>query len=369
MEPKYQAVADVLRKAIARGVFSDGQALSTEAELKDRFGVSRQTVRQAIALLENDGLVQRKRGSGTYVAHGPRRHGSVLNVGVIITYITDYIFPSIVRGVESVLSDQNCLMSLSATYNDPSREEALLTRLLATPLDGLIVEGTRTALPNPNLPVYEKLRERNIPYVFINGYYPALTQCVHVVTDDEAGGYLAVKSLMKKGFTRIAGIFKSDDMQGRLRHTGFVKALLHYRLYESPEACDKAVCWFTTQTKDRFLRQGPGAAFLNSLTLQADSLVCYNDEIALLVLSRLPALGLSVPEDLSIISFDDSPYASVCSPKLTSLAHPKEEFGRTAARTLLGLMRGKKEESVVMPWTLIERGSVTDSQNHSCSPA
>ena len=64
-QPKYQTVAATLRREIAEGVFSEGQLLMTEEELKGRFGVSRQTVRQAIAMLEDDGLVVRRRGSGT----------------------------------------------------------------------------------------------------------------------------------------------------------------------------------------------------------------------------------------------------------------------------------------------------------------
>lgn len=354
LEPKYQWVADVLRKEIASGAFQDGQALLTELELKDRFGVSRQTVRQAISLLEADGLVHRRRGSGTYVTHGPRKHGSVLNVAVITTYITDYIFPSIVRGVESVLSTENCVMSLSATYNSPERERALLLRLLETPLDGLIVEGTQTALPNPNTALYEKLWERNIPLVFINGYYPQLPQAVHVVTDDEAGGSQAAEILLEAGLTRLGGVFKSDDMQGVLRHEGFMKALRARGLSPRPQD----VCWFSTGNKPRFLLEEPGKSFLDSLGGRVEGLVCYNDEVALQLLEQLALRGLSVPEDLSLVSFDNSAYAAVCSPKLTSLSHPKEAFGREAAGKLLRMMRGLGEKSAVLPWELVWRESV-----------
>ena len=89
-QPKYLQVADVLRKEIAEGIFQDGQTLMTEEELRFRFNVSRQTVRQAIALLEDDGLVDRRRGSGTYVRHGPRKRQGTIHVGVVTTYITDY---------------------------------------------------------------------------------------------------------------------------------------------------------------------------------------------------------------------------------------------------------------------------------------
>ena len=354
MGPKYQAVADALRRDIAAGVFQDGQALLPEEELKEKFSVSRQTVRQAIALLETDGLVVRRRGSGTYVTHGPRRHGGPLNVGVITTYITDYIFPSIVRGIETALSLEECVMSLSATYNHTGRERLLLERFLASPVDGLIIEGTQTAMPNPNIALYEKLRERNIPYVFINGYYPQLSHCVRVVTNDTAGGAQAALALIEAGHTRIGGIFKADDMQGRLRFEGFSAALREHGLPTPTEN----ICWFTTENKHRLFREAAGRAFVNRLADTVDAVVCYNDEMALLLLDRLKEQQLSVPRDISLISFDNSAYAGICTPGLTSFSHPKDEFGRVAATKLMSMMRGKQETSAVLPWELVRRESV-----------
>ena len=354
MEPKYQSVAESLRHDIASGHYKDGEALLTEAELKQKFGVSRQTVRQAISLLENDGLVLRRRGSGTYVNHGARKHGGVLSVGVITTYITDYIFPSIVRGVESVLSADGCIMSLSATYNRADHERALLQRILETPLDGLIVEGTKTALPNPNISLYEKLWERNIPFVFINGYYPQLPNAVYVVTDDVAGGRMAVSNLAERGFTRIGGIFKSDDMQGHLRYQGFSTELQERGL----AVRDESVLWFSTENKRRCLRDETGAEFIRNLQSGVDAVVCYNDEIALELMDVLAGVHLSVPQDISLVSFDNSPYAGICYPKLTSLSHPKDAFGREAAVKLMNMIAGRKETSAVMPWQWVERDSV-----------
>ena len=354
MEPKYQTVAETLRHEIATGIYKDGDALLTEAELKDKYGVSRQTVRQAISLLENDGLVLRRRGSGTYVTHGPRKHSGELSVGVITTYITDYIFPSIVRGVESVLSAESCIMSLSATYNRADHERALLQRILDSPLDGLIVEGTKTALPNPNTGLYERLWERNIPVVFINGYYTQLPKAVYVVTDDLGGGRMAAAYLVRNGFKRIGGIFKSDDMQGHLRYQGFSAELQEQGLHVH----DEYVCWFSTENKRRFLRDETGADFMRSLKGGMDAVVCYNDEIALELMAVMEENHLSVPRDVSIVSFDNSAYAAVCHPKLTSLAHPKDEFGRVAAEKLLNMIAGRRVTSAVLPWTLIERDSV-----------
>ena len=351
MEPKYRSLADALRRDIATGRFRDGDALATEAALRERFGVSRQTVRQAIALLEEDGLVVRRQGSGTYVSHGPRRRTGAMHVGVITTYITDYIFPSIVRGIEGVLSGENCVMSLSATYNRTDRERELLTRMLDASVDGLIVEGTKTALENPNIGLYERLRERNIPVVFINGYYDSLSNPVCVVMDDEGGGRMAAQTLLERGHRYIGGVFKADDMQGVKRHQGCVSAL---------SACPGARCealWFTTETRGDLWRMPDGQAFLRRAQAMS-GVVCYNDEVALGLLESLRGLGLRVPGSLSIVSFDNSAYAGVCHPGLTTLAHPKDAFGREAAERLLSLMAGHGAQSLVMPWTLVERESV-----------
>ncbi len=181
-QPKYLQVADVLRREIAEGVFRDGQTLMTEEELRFRFNVSRQTIRQAIALLEEDGLVDRRRGSGTYVRHGPRRRmQGTVHVGVITSYITDYIFPSIVSGIESVLSENGVVMNLSATYNDSKTERSILERMLDGQVDGLIVEGVQTARETENEDLYRRLAERNIPVLFMNAYYPGMTNVPHVL--------------------------------------------------------------------------------------------------------------------------------------------------------------------------------------------
>ena len=170
-QPKYLMVADILRREIAEGMFLDGEKLMTEESLRDRFQVSRQTIRQAIALLEDDGLVDRQRGSGTYVRHGTRKHQGVIRVGVVTTYITEYIFPAIVSGIENVLSESGVVMTLSATYNNPEAERRILERTIEGQVDGLIIEGVRTVGEMANEDCFRRLAERNIPVLFMNGYY------------------------------------------------------------------------------------------------------------------------------------------------------------------------------------------------------
>ena len=113
----------------------------------------------------------------------------------------------------------------------------------------MIVEGTKTALPNPNIDLYANLKEQGIPVVFINGFYPELKKPIYVVADDRAGGRTLCETLLKKGHRRIAGIFKSDDIQGHRRYAGYAEAL---RAAGIP-LNDDNVLWFTTENRDDLL--------------------------------------------------------------------------------------------------------------------
>ena len=354
-QPKYLLVADTLRREIAKGIFLDGQTLMTEEELRVRFNVSRQTVRQAIALLEDDGLVDRRRGSGTYVRHGPRRRQGIVHVGVVCTYITDYIFPTIVQGIEQTLNSAGAVMSLSATYNDPKTERSILERMLSGQVDGLIIEGARTATGSPNEDLFMRFAERNIPVLFINGYYPGLDAIPHVVMDDYAGGKMAAGTALDRGYRRPAGIFKTDDLQGQERLNGFMEEM-KMRGVDVPE--ERLLRFGTEHRMDLFVSP-EGKRFVEMLLRrEADCLVCYNDVFAATLVGELEAKGMNLPKELGIISFDNATFAEMVRPTLTTLGHPKQEFGALAAEKILRMIGGDREKSVNMPWTLIERNSL-----------
>jgi len=354
-QPKYLQVADTLRQEIAEGVFRDGQTLMTEEELRLRFDVSRQTIRQAISLLEADGLVDRRRGSGTYVRHGPRRRQGIIHVGVITTFITDYIFPSIAQGMEAVLNENGAVLSLNAMYNDVRTERNILERMLEEPVDGLIMEGCRTAMETPNRDVLMKFSQRNIPVLFVNGYYPGMEHVPHVVMDDYGGGRMAARTAAEKGYTRPAGLFKTDDLQGEGRLNGFLDEL-HIRGIDVPE---RRLLRFSTEERNDLWESPKGKALLEVLlNREADCLICYNDIFAAQFMAKLQEMGMRIPEELGIIGFDNATISGMLQPALTTLGHPKDAFGALAARKLLRMIAGEREQSVRMDWTLIERDSL-----------
>ncbi len=208
----YRAVIDWIRQAVASGALRRGDRLPSEKELCEQFGLSRQTIRHATGELEKEGLLTRVRGSGTYVGGSIslQRMPKYKNIAVVSTYVDSYIFPPTIRGIESVLAE--------AGYST-------LTNLLEKGnIDGLIIEPSKSALPNPNLELYRRLLENKIPILFFNASYEELKlPCVRI--DDVQTGRQAAEVLIRAGHTSLFAILHLEDIQGKLRYKGFVEAV------------------------------------------------------------------------------------------------------------------------------------------------
>ena len=356
MAAKYQIVADALRAHIQTGKYANAETLPTEFAIAEEYQVSRQTVRQALAMLVREGLITTRQGSGSRILRQSQAGGvQHRSIAVITTYISDYIFPGILREVETVLSQHDCTPSLFATQNQVANERRILTQLLGQPVDGILVEATKSALPNPNLDLYQLLMDRGVPLVFIHGYYANLPGAHFVMDANADGGRQLACYLADKGYTHIGGVFKSDDIQGHGRYAGYTQGLQEKGL----PLKDQYVYWYNTETKGSFLSGSDASvqAYLDQALEEAEAFVCYNDEIANSLLLQLQKRGLRVPEDVAIVSFDNSYYSELSPVPITSLSHGGENAGRTAAETLLRQMDGKYCQSVQLPWTLVERES------------
>ena len=353
MNPKYQNVADELRTDIRKGIYET--MLPTEQALCSRFRVSRQTVRQALSLLEAERLIERRQGSGSHIRKQkePPAHRR-FSIAVVTTYISDYIFPSILREIEAVCSDNDSAPLLFATQNQFDNERKILLTLLGMEhLDGVLVEGTKTGLPNPNIKLYQKLMDKGVHLVFIHGNYEQLPDTLSVLDDNIAGGRMLVNYLYRKGHRKIAGIFKYDDLQGRQRFVGYFDAMQSFGLPLE----DSGILWYSTDQKERFLREGADDARADRFFSSCSAVVCYNDEIAAHVVAYLTKRGISIPGDIAVVSFDNSQYSELSKPRITSLSHEPYNVGRMAAELLFRHLRGESCTSLLAPWTLFEKES------------
>lgn len=353
-EPKYRSVVKWIMENINGGELKPGSRLPSENELSRQFGLSRQTIRHAIDILEQQKLVSRVRGSGTYVGGGEkgRRRERFMNIAVISTYVDSYIFPPVLRGIEKALSKKGYTTQIAFTGNQIAREQEILSSLIDKDLiDGMIVEPAKSALPNPNLTFYEELKRRHVPVLFFNTNYPSLGMpCVSM--NDVGVGRKAVEYLVKAGHRKIGGIFKCDDGQGRLRYEGYVQGMLASGL----KLRDKDVVWMDTEA---MLEMEQWSDYLFHRLENCTALVCYNDEAAYILSGICEKRGIRIPEQLSLISIDNSDLATLADVQITSFPYPMEALGRMAAENMIKMIENPYfEGSFLFESEVVERDSV-----------
>ena len=167
MTLKYEELVQTLRQTLPRW-YADGQRkLPSEQELSAQFSVSRQTLRQALAVLEQDGLIEKRRGSGSFLR--PAAGNQERRIAVVATSLSDYIFPSLLKDIQSCLAAQGFSVVIHATENAIRREREILQQLLLDPPAGILIEGCKTALPNPNAELYREIQKRGLPMTFLHG--------------------------------------------------------------------------------------------------------------------------------------------------------------------------------------------------------
>ncbi|WP_277678009.1 GntR family transcriptional regulator [Gracilibacillus dipsosauri] len=339
MEAKYKKIKRSIKSKILEGLIMPHEKISSESELMRQFNVSRHTVRLALGELVSEGWLYREQGAGTFCTDRTNRdqyqsqENPTKNIAIVTTYISEYIFPSIIRGAEAHLSKEGYHVSIFNTNNKYDQEKQILSKILAGNYDGIIIEPTNSASSNPNLRYYLNLERENIPYVMINASYEEL-EPVSFMMDDVKGGYLQTKHLIELGHQHIACIYKTDDAQGQKRLKGYIKAHRDLDILLNPKNI------ITYQTENELSTPITGLKkLLNNKLDRPTAVVCYNDQLVLRLMDYLREEGLKIPEDLSFVGYDDSLLSAISEVKLTSVIHPKSRLGLDAAKAIISMIK------------------------------
>ena len=350
MKVKYETVKQTLRNEIIDGKYKINEKLPTESELMKRFDVSRYTIRRAVGDLENEHYIYRIQGGGMFVQDWQRDWSTPEKnkiIGVISTHMADYIFPSIISGIDSVVTDQGYSLIVGNTLNNHDRERQTLLNMLDLKIAGLIIEPTQSALPNSNLDLYRQLQNYHIPTILFHSTYPGFSFPTLLTKDLEAEKELT-KYLFKLGHSNILGIFQINDQQGVNRMSGMVQA---YQEENIPITKSNIVMY---QSNDAF----------TDIVNKADTILkanphitCYNDELATRIISHLQSQGLQVPHDISVVGFDNYEMAQLITPKLTTVNHPKRQLGEDAGEMIIDMINDKSVTSKFYTPQIIKRDS------------
>jgi len=269
-------------------------------------------------------------------------------LGLLVPDISNPFFAEIARAVEDRGHQLGYSLVICSTDNKDERVERYLTLLQQKSIDGMII-GTGM----DNKEILNPLMEKQIPIAMIARELPE--QPVHtVVVDDYIGGRLAAKHLLQLGHRKLAVLAEQAKVRSsRERVRGFRESLAADGV-ELPEQrvlhCDFVV----EDGKRRTLE----------LLKQADrptALFCCNDLLAIGALQAVKELGLRVPQDLSVIGFDNTILASVTDPPLTTVAQPMEEMGRMAVDLLIQELKKEltqpKQRTVLRPELIIRQST------------
>lgn len=323
------------------GKYQINQKLPTESELMQRFNVSRYTIRRAIGDLENEHYVYRIQGGGMFVQDWQRdwtANDTNKIIGVISTHMADYIFPSIISGIDSVITDKGYSIIVGNTLNSPQRGRQTLLNMLDLKIAGLIIEPSQSALPNPNLDLYRQITEYKIPTILFHSTYPELTFPT-LLTNDKKGEQALVEYLFQLGHQRILGVFQVDDQQGGDQMHGMIQA---YQSAGIPLMNSNIIMYQSADSYDDIIDRVD-----NVLASPATptAIACYNDRLATLLIGHLQKTGRRVPDDVSVVGFDNYDMAQVLSPTLTTVDHPKRRLGRDAGEMILKMINGEEVTS------------------------
>jgi len=362
----YHEISTSLKERLASGLYPRGHYLPSERALAEEFGVNRLSVRRAISLLANQGLVQVLPNRGALICDTPKKEGQANKsretglIALILPFTAKTtIAAQTVSGCNSVFTRHGLHLILHDTSSvsvleQLRQERAFLRSLLEREVDGALVYFSGEEW---NLDLLQQVISAGIPVVLLDRDAPGV-DCDTVMLDNETGGYLATTHLIELGHRRIAHISgpwgvspvweRRAGYRRALEEHGidFHEELVHCHSEDVEKSTAAAVAAFFSSP------QPPTAIFAVS-----DIHACYT-------WAALEKAGLTVPEDVALVGFNNLTFGEAVeigrTDHLTTIDQPFENIAATAARLLLKRIcegRGEACETIRLPARLVVRDS------------
>ncbi|MFC5647592.1 GntR family transcriptional regulator [Paenibacillus solisilvae] len=372
--PLYKQIEQYLLDQIRLNNWQPNHKLPSETELAEKFNVSRLTIKKAMQNLMEEGLLYRIQGKGTFLS-------SNLS-GEPIAYSMDYsdsdkqsvafITPlaktirslHLINGIEEELSKRGYHMIFCKTFNSKQLEKQMIQEVIRKGVSGIIIYPVEGETYN------EKILELTInqfPLVIVDRYLQGL-DTNYVCADNVQGAYDATNHLIERGHTKIGII--STHSQGtssiKDRLTGYEKALaehnipiehrlriLHFHVDQVNQIIyNGIISEYIKEELRLFLRQNPDMT----------AVFAVNSAIGLSVMETAIEIGLRIPEDLSVIFFDDYEYSGYSKIPPTYVNQHEYEIGTESAKLIISVIENPDQErqKVIIPTELVVRKSTAN---------
>jgi len=316
-------------------------------------GVSHSTVSRALAgsSLVAEETRQRIRRLAKEMGYSPSAVARGLvtkrthTVGLVVTTIADPFVAEVVRGIEEMALDNGYSVILCESNAEPQREITAVRILREKRVDGIIVTASRVG--SLYLPLLEEVE---VPIVLINNQREG-RYVYSVATDNVHGGEMATTHLLELGHKRIGYITGPEGASSSLdRLAGYRRALRSQNIGFVPALVSSGNG--RIEGGERAMHQ------LMTLCPPPTAVFCYNDMTAIGAIAEARRMGFRVPQDISVVGFDDIAFAAYVDPPLTTVEQRKYEMGQIAMKMVLDILAGVDTVSAItLQGQLVVRGS------------
>ncbi len=327
----------------------------TIAEIARVAGVSAATVSKVLNQRSDVGMATRQRVEQVVARHGYVRNRAARGLRKGLSGLIDLVVPAldgdyyalVVSGVEEVLTSAQVRMVLSTTHNEAQRERQWLTTILDKSTDGVLL-----LIPHDSAEAIAQMRRHHVPFVIIDDRSESDASVPSVGAANWAGSWAAMAHLFSLGHRRIAMISGTPPlMASRVRVAAYMAALQTAGITPDPD----------------LLREGdylPASGYRETCALlklpePPTAIFASNDLEATGVYLALYEHGISIPQQMSVIGFDDIPSSALAPPPLTTIHQPLKAMGKAAANMLLKMIAGEQLENtrVELATSLVVRKS------------
>ncbi|HEX2926141.1 MAG TPA: substrate-binding domain-containing protein [Ruminiclostridium sp.] len=378
--PLYAMIKDYINKQIADGTYNANDKLPPEAELMKAFNVSRITVTKALTEMADEGIVYRIPGRGTYVSgsfgNSPadisetnksrikdqsedrtaitesHPEGSSL-IGFTVPTLDGYFSTNILNGIKKSLDERGYSLLIQISF-DKTKEEQAIRNFIKFGVDGMIIFPVDQETYNEEI---LSLKVNHFPFVLVDRYLPGIDTS-YVISNNVLGGKLAVSHLYELGHRNIAictsTMLPTSSTSDRI--TGYLNELAERGIKENSDLIikDIDVSRFESSTdssseNDIVSAENSGNNLLLIDVLKhrkATAFIVTDGKTAVYISEVCKHLKIRIPEDISLICFDDPSYTPFNSSFFTHIKQSERSMGYKSGEIIVDLLKQEKNESI-----------------------
>lgn len=363
--PKYERLKDYFLEELRSGRLCPGDALPTEVELAAQLSVARNTVRQALARLDRDGLIQRIRGKGTFV-RGDAQQRLSRGLGLMALIMPESYtghYPAVQHGFERTVAEEHSQVIVTTTANDPIRQGNAILQLMSKNVAGVAI--VPTVAPTPTFQI-EMLQNQGIPVVFCHRRVQGVRAPLVAIPYREVGR-MAGRALLDQGHRRVAMYFTlptyvmppSPGTNSTPSAIDYAVGLREVLRQGGGDLADDMIISGDSYSLDQGMQEKEAWPKIKELFSRPDrptAIMTSYDTLGEIVYLALERLGLRVPEDVSVMGFGGKQRRGAIIRRLTSVVIDGEDIGRRAAGLLDEIANSQRSirdtEDILMPLEL-----------------